>query len=132
MRKQIKKKADLETAVGKKLAARIAGIRNEQQQPQLWKRYPSTISFLEIKPAFYLNDGGTHVPLIANWTGTVKPGQVVDDLVDFSDFFATFTELAGGSLPKNVALDSRSFASRLLKNQPAPRTWAFSEGRGAN
>ncbi len=77
-----------------------------------------------------LNDGGTHVPLIANWQGTVKAGQVVDDLVDFSDFFATFTELASGSLPKNVSLDSQSFASRLLKNKPAPRTWAFSEGRG--
>ncbi|MFQ5733429.1 MAG: sulfatase-like hydrolase/transferase, partial [Planctomycetaceae bacterium] len=36
-----------------------------------------------------LTDAGTNVPLIANWKGTVKPGRVANDLVDFSDWLPT-------------------------------------------
>ncbi len=35
-----------------------------------------------------LNNAGTNVPMIANWSGTIKAGLVIDDLVDFSDFTA--------------------------------------------
>ena len=37
---------------------------------------------------------GMHVPLIANWKGVTPAGRVLKDLVDFSDFYATFADLA--------------------------------------
>jgi len=74
-----------------------------------------------------LTNDGTNVPLICNWVGTIQPGRVVDDLVDFSDFYATFSEL--GQAPSQTALpiDGHSFASRLSGDIPAPRKWAFAQ-----
>ena len=74
-----------------------------------------------------LTDGGTRVPLVANWPGKLAPGQVVDDLVDFSDWFPTFVDLAGGTAP--AGLDGMSLADRLRGGAPSPRPWAFAEGR---
>lgn len=77
-----------------------------------------------------LTDGGTRVPLIANWRGTIEAGQVVDDLVDFTDFLPTFAELGGAALPEGARLDGYSFASRLRGEAAAPRRIAYCE-RGA-
>ena len=77
-----------------------------------------------------LTDAGTRVPLIANWTVKIPPGQVVEDLVDFSDFLPTFAELGGVKLPTDVNFDGRSFAPRLLGKPGTGREWAYSEGRG--
>ena len=76
-----------------------------------------------------LTDGGTRVPTIANWPGTIAPGQIGADLMDFSDFLPTFAELAGASLPAGVELDGKSFAARLRDGTPGPRTWAFAQGK---
>ena len=77
-----------------------------------------------------LTDAGTNVPLIANWPQIISPGQVVDDLVDFSDFFPTLLELAGTELPVLSTIDGISFAGRLQGGSPSPRPWAFSEHNG--
>jgi len=45
-----------------------------------------------------LQEGGSHVPMIANWPGTTPAGAVNHDLTDFTDFFTTFAEL-GGDMP---------------------------------
>ena len=74
-----------------------------------------------------LLNSGTSVPLIANWPGTIAPGQAVDDLVDFSDFLPTFNELAEIPLPEDQELDGRSFASVLYGTGKSSRTWAYSE-----
>jgi len=52
----IKKKADLETALGKKLAANVAKLRGGNVT---LKRYPSMITFTAVKPKFCLDDGTT-------------------------------------------------------------------------
>ncbi len=70
-----------------------------------------------------LTDAGTRVPLIANWQGTIAGGQVVDDLVDFSDWLPTFVDLAGGDPPAGI--DGVSLAGRLRDEGPGPRRWAF-------
>jgi arylsulfatase A-like enzyme len=70
-------------------------------------------------------EGGSRVPLIASWKGTMPAGKVLNDLVDFSDFHATFAELAGAKMPEGVTLDSRSFASQLRGENGAPRDWIF-------
>jgi arylsulfatase A-like enzyme len=72
-----------------------------------------------------LSDGGTRVPLVANWPGKLERGKVVDDLVDFSDWFPTFVELAGGSAPEG--LDGVSLADRLRGGGASSRSWAFAE-----
>jgi arylsulfatase A-like enzyme len=77
-----------------------------------------------------LTNDGTNVPLIASWPGTIKPGQVVDDLVDFSDFFPTLADLGEGDLPHGVTIDGQSFAGCLAGDRKSARSWAFAEHRG--
>jgi len=72
-----------------------------------------------------LTEGGSRVPLICNWKGTTPAGQVSKDLVDFSDFFPTFVELAGARRPSDVNIDGRSFAPQLQGRPGKPREWVF-------
>lgn len=72
-----------------------------------------------------LLEGGSRVPLIVNWKGVSPAGRVLNDLVDFSDFFATFAEVAGAKLPEGVTLDSRSFAPQLRGQKGNPREWVY-------
>lgn len=74
-----------------------------------------------------LTDDGTNVPLIANWPGRIREGQVVDDLVDMSDYLPTFVELTGGTLPEGRTIDGTSFAPRLLGTGKSRRAWAYAE-----
>ena len=48
---------------------------------------------------FGLFEGGLRVPLIARWTGTIPADAVTDHVAYFGDFFATFCQLAGASIP---------------------------------
>ncbi len=70
-------------------------------------------------------EGGSRVPLIVNWQGTTPAGKVVDDLVDFTDFYATFVDLAGGKLPEGTKFDSHSFAARVRGETGTPRSSVF-------
>lgn len=72
-----------------------------------------------------LLEGGSRVPLIVNYKGVSPAGRVLNDLVDFSDFFATFAEVAGAKLPEGVTLDSRSFAPQLRGEKGSPREWVY-------
>lgn len=72
-----------------------------------------------------MREGGSRVPLIANWKGVAPAGQVTKDLVDFSDFFPTFAELAGAKLPEGVTIDGRSFAPQLRGQAGTPREWVY-------
>jgi len=74
-----------------------------------------------------LTNGGTNVPLIANWPGRIEPSQVANDLVDFSDFLPTLAEFTKAELPAGIQLDGHGIASRLVDGQPSPRSWAFAE-----
>ncbi|MCA9153419.1 MAG: sulfatase-like hydrolase/transferase, partial [Planctomycetales bacterium] len=74
-----------------------------------------------------LTDDGTNVPLIANWPGKIRAGQVVDDLVDMSDYLPTFVDLTGAKLPPGRRIDGASFASRLLGTGKSQRPWAYAE-----
>jgi len=78
-----------------------------------------------------LLEGGSRVPLIANWKGVTPAGRVLKDLVGFSDFHATFAELAGAKLPEGVTLDSQSLAPQLRGEKGSPREWVYIQ-LGAN
>jgi len=75
-------------------------------------------------------EGGSRVPLAVNWPGITPAGKVNHDLIDFSDFYATFVELAGGKLPEGVKLDSHSFAAQIKGEKGTPREWIYVELNG--
>ena len=77
-------------------------------------------------------EGGSRVPLIANWPGTTPAGKVNHDLTDFSDFFSTFAQLGGAPLPEGVKLDSHSFAAQIKGEKGTPREWVYVELNGAS
>lgn len=70
-------------------------------------------------------EGAVRVPLVAKWKGTMPEGKVCKDLVDFSDFYATFAELAGADMPSGFTFDSRSFAPQLRGEPGTPREWVY-------
>ncbi|MFT5129247.1 MAG: arylsulfatase A [Rhodothermales bacterium] len=73
----------------------------------------------------YTHDYGTHVPFIANMPGTIKPGQVNDDLICFSDFFPTMVE-AAGLPPKSISDgDGWSFWPQCLGQKGKKRRWIY-------
>ena len=68
--------------------------------------------------------------MIANWPGVIKPGQVVDDLVDMSDYWATFMDLTDTKKTRGREVDGISFAPRLLGTGDSARAWAYSGETG--
>lgn len=72
-------------------------------------------------------EGGSLVPWIVNWKGVVKPGSVLNDLVDATDWMPTFAALTGAALAENVILDGKSFAPQLKGKKGTPREWIFME-----
>ncbi len=68
-----------------------------------------------------LDDGGTHLPLIARWPDSIPANTTADDLVDVTDLFPTFCELAAVKIPASVPIDGVSIAGRLLRNEPTNR-----------
>ena len=73
----------------------------------------------------FTHDYGTHVPFIANWPGKVKGGQVIDDLVCFSDFFPTMIE-AADLPPKEIKDgDGWSFWPQCQGKPGKKREWIY-------
>jgi arylsulfatase A-like enzyme len=68
---------------------------------------------------------GTNVPLIAVWPGKIKPGQVNDNLVDFTDFLPTLREVAGQATQPQDALDGLSLLKQLRGEPSAVRDHVF-------
>lgn len=67
---------------------------------------------------------GMHVPLIANWPGTIPGGKVNGDLIDSTDFLPTICEAAGLTKiesEKTGKLDGRSFLPQLRGEKGNPR-----------
>ncbi|MCK4999202.1 MAG: sulfatase-like hydrolase/transferase [Anaerohalosphaera sp.] len=70
-------------------------------------------------------DTGTHVPLIANFPGTIPPNRKCEDLIDFTDFLPTMADLAKIKLPTDRPLDGQTFAPQLLGKKGKPRQAIF-------
>lgn len=61
-------------------------------------------------------DGGHHIPFVARWPGTVKPGSRCNQLVCLNDLLATCAEQLGVKLPDNAGEDSVSILPLLRGN----------------
>ncbi len=72
-------------------------------------------------------DGGTRVPFILRWTGTVEPGETAA-VVSHVDFYASFATLAGASLAAGDAPDSFDVLPALLGQSDAGRDELVTEG----
>lgn len=71
-------------------------------------------------------EGGSRVPLIVNWKGTVAAGRSSDNLIDFTDLLPTFAEIAGAAPPSSgPALDGQSFAPQIRGEPGTPRKWVY-------
>ncbi len=70
-------------------------------------------------------NAGTHVPLIANWKGTIAEGSVNDNLIDFTDFLPTILEVTTGNLSDTLQTDGLSFYPQLLGKETKVRSWIF-------
>jgi len=73
-----------------------------------------------------LTDWGIRVPAIAVWPGNIPEGETTGALVDVSDIFPTFNDLAGLPRP-DYALDGVSFAGLLTGKPHVSREWVFSQ-----
>ncbi|HAQ18298.1 MAG TPA: arylsulfatase [Prolixibacteraceae bacterium] len=72
-------------------------------------------------------EGGTRVPFIVRWKGAIKPG-VSDALVCQMDFLASFSDLLGQKIDKNV--DSKDVLQALLGKTKTGRSDLVIEGMG--
>lgn len=69
---------------------------------------------------YSLFEGGTRVPFIVRWSGTVKPG-VSDAMISQVDFSATLAALAGGKPDATTMPDSVNVLPALLGKSPVGR-----------
>jgi arylsulfatase A-like enzyme len=92
----------------------IGGTLNNQRQPK-GKGSPT--------------DYGAHVPFIVRAPFLTSGGRISRDLIDLTDLYPTFLELANVKRPERVQLDGNSFV-RSLQGSDDPfekRNWIYSQ-----
>ena len=74
-------------------------------------------------------DRGAHVPFVVRAPFLTSGGRVSRDLIDFTDLYPTFLELAKTAPPNDVTLDGRSFVPSLRGSEDPfeKRNWIFSQ-----
>ncbi|SDM21967.1 sulfatase-like hydrolase/transferase [Kriegella aquimaris] len=73
----------------------------------------------------HTTNAGTQVPFIANWKGKIKPGEINNHLIDFTDFLPTLLQASRQpSLPKSET-DGISFYGQLFGENENTREWIF-------
>lgn len=72
--------------------------------------YPGMISTLY--------DRGVATPMMVRWPGKIKPGTVIDDMVNTIDIMPTFLDAAGIEVPDHV--EGKSFLPRLTGESEGP------------
>ena len=72
-----------------------------------------------------LPDNGTHVALVASWPGVIKPKQVSQALVDFTDFVPTLAAVGKTTVPAGFVTDGHSFVDVLRGESQGEREWVF-------
>ena len=72
-----------------------------------------------------LYEGGIREPLLIKWPGVTVPGSVCDVPVIGVDFFPTFVDMAGASIPNDKVLDGESLVPLLNQSGPLKRQHIF-------
>lgn len=74
-------------------------------------------------------EGGTRVPLIFRYPGTVKPGTTSDALVCQIDFLRSLGKFVGAAVPQDAGPDSEDVLSALLGESATARKSLVEQGR---
>lgn len=69
---------------------------------------------------YTIQEGGTRVPLLVRWSGTIQPGKS-EAIISQVDFPATFAALAGTTFPAKDSPDSRNMKQALLGQSSSGR-----------
>lgn len=72
-------------------------------------------------------EGGTAVPFIVSWPGTVKGDRESDALVSHIDLLASLASLVGAVIPKDNATDSRNHLSTILGENQDNREYVIEQ-----
>ncbi len=72
-------------------------------------------------------EGGTRVPFIVSWPGTIQPGRS-DALISQVDLIASFARLTGATLPAGAARDSCELLDTLLGRSETGRDYVIQQG----
>ncbi len=70
-----------------------------------------------------MQDAGNRVAFVANWSGTIKPGTIVDSPVGFTDVLPTIAEVTGSVAPQGI--DGQSFLPLAMGDTSRARGWLF-------
>lgn len=68
----------------------------------------------------HLYEGGLRVPMLVKWKGVVKAGSSTDALIQGTDHFLTFLEIASGKVPQGQSTDGKSYVAMLKGGRPDP------------
>ncbi len=72
------------------------------------------------------SEAGTKVPFFLTWPNKIKPAQVNNSLIDFTDFVPTLADIAGLKIaPAFGAFDGQSFYGQLTGQDTTKRDWIF-------
>ncbi|MEM1221831.1 MAG: sulfatase-like hydrolase/transferase [Verrucomicrobiota bacterium] len=71
------------------------------------------------------------VPCIIRWPNGIKAGTVTDELMQSTDFVATWFDVAGAKVPEGYHMDGKSFASLFKAPNEPYRDYAYGEMGGA-
>ena len=74
-------------------------------------------------------EGGTRLPFIVAWPGTVKPG-LSDALLSHVDLLASLAALTGAKVPDGAARDSQNLLDALLGRSMTGRDNVVQQGVG--
>lgn len=66
----------------------------------------------------HLYEGGLRVPMVVRWKGVIKAGSSTDALIQGTDHYPTFLEIAGAKAPKGQVLDGESYLPILKGGKP--------------
>ncbi|NDV61544.1 arylsulfatase [Puniceicoccales bacterium CK1056] len=72
-------------------------------------------------------EGGTRMPFILSWPGTVEPG-LSDALISQVDLLASLAALTGAELPQEEALDSQNLSDALFGKSEDGRDYLIQQG----
>ena len=67
------------------------------------------------------------VPCIIRWPDGIKAGTVTDELMQSTDFVATWFDVAGVRVPESYRMDGKSFASLFKKPDEPYRDYVYGE-----
>lgn len=76
----------------------------------------------------FLTENGVNAPFVINRPGGLNMGSESGALIDFTDMFPTFLELAGIELPAEENIDGISFAPLLEGENNHSRDWVLAMG----